>query len=79
MSDSRCWIPRWPLHLDSRTLWPEPKEMGLFPQLTVRKNFLAVQVHKIWHWIIRTNEDALGFPVVVYLGEGVGCQEEGMG
>lgn len=53
--------------------------MGLFPQLTVRKNFLAVQVHRIWHWIVRTNEDALGFPVVVYLGEGVGCQEEGMG
>lgn len=29
-SGSRCWIPRWLLHLDSGTLWLEPKEMGLF-------------------------------------------------
>lgn len=76
-SSSRCWIPRWLLHLDSRTLWLESKEMGLFPQLDVRKNFPAVQTQKIWQWVMRRNEDALGLLVTVWWWWGVGCQEEG--
>lgn len=63
---------------DSRTLQLEPKEMGLFPQLDVRKNFPAVQMWKIWQRIMRRNEDPLGLRVIACVcAGGVDCQEEG--
>lgn len=65
---------------DSRTLRLEPKEMGLFPQLDVRKNFPAVQMWKIWQRVMRRNEDPLGLRVIVCVcvcAGGVDCQEEG--
>ena len=44
----------------------------MFPQIDVRKNFLAVQVHKIKQWIMRTNDPFVSFLVFVWVGGGCG-------